>query len=48
MVYIYIWLTPFGPLFGGPGDPQVPKMTNPDTDNYKSKSCFVIDSSKIE
>ena len=27
--YIYIWLTPFGPLNGGPGDPQVPKMSKP-------------------
>ena len=29
--YIYIWLTPFGPLYGGPGDPQVPKMAKPGT-----------------
>ena len=29
--YIYIWLTPFGPLYGGLDDPKVPKMTNPDT-----------------
>ena len=25
--YIYIWMTPFGPLYGGPGDPNVPKKT---------------------
>ena len=25
--YIYIWLTPFGPLYRGPGDPNIPKMT---------------------
>ena len=27
--YIYIWLSPFGPLYGGPGAPNVPKMTKP-------------------
>ena len=29
--YISIWFTPFRPLYGGPADPQVPKMTNSDT-----------------